>query len=76
MSASRVASGFFITYSIAALRLNASMSAVSFSTGVFPTDFTSTPSVTAPTDNSGWSRTPRSTISARCFSAGPNCFMR
>ena len=68
------ASKFFIWYSIAALRLKASMRAVSLSTSELPTERTSMPSVCEPTDSSGCSRTPRSMISAISFRAGPYCF--
>ena len=80
VSASRKPSMFPIAYSIAALRLNASTSAVSFSAGVFPTLLISSPvcvaSVAAPTASSGCSLIPLSIISARCFNAGPNCLVR
>ena len=60
--------------------MNASTSAVSFSAGVFPTLLISSPvavaSVAAPTFSSGCSLIPLSMISARCFSAGPNCLVR
>jgi len=66
----------FISNSIAALRLNASIRQVSLSTALLPTERTSTPSVLVPTDSSGWFRMPLSMISAIVRSAGPYCFMR
>ena len=74
LSASCAASKFFIWNSMAALRLNASISAVSLSTSELPTLRTSMPSVCEPTLSSGCSRTPRSMISAISFNAGPYCF--
>lgn len=51
-------------YSIAALRLKASVKAVSWRISVFPTLRTSIPSVAIPTPNSGCSLIPCSMISA------------
>jgi len=53
---------FFICYSIAALRLNASISAVSFSTCELPTELAVLPSSYDPTPSSGCSLTPFSMI--------------
>lgn len=61
-------------YSIAALRLNASIRAVSFRAYVLPTLLTSIPSALEPTPSSGCSLTPLSIISAICFRDGANYF--
>lgn len=57
-------SQFFSWYSMAALRLKASMRAVSCRVRVLPTLRTSIPSVVMPTLSSGCSRIPRSMMSA------------
>mmetsp|Transcript_3470 Transcript_3470/g.6319 ORF Transcript_3470/g.6319 Transcript_3470/m.6319 type:complete len:201 (+) Transcript_3470:1418-2020(+) len=75
VSASLAATKFLRIYSMAAFKLNASTSAVSRSVWLFPTLRTSIPSVEEPTESSGCSRTPRSMISASCFSAGPYCLV-
>ena len=72
--ASFAALWFFIMNSMAALRLKASTSAVSFSVCELPTLRTSSPSVLLPIDSSGCSLMPFSMISAMCFSEGPYCF--
>ena len=74
MRASLAALGFFIEYSMAALRLNASIRAVSFKVYVLPTLFTSTPSEFEPTPSSGCSLTPFSIMSAMCLSEGASYF--
>ena len=55
---------FLSWYSMAALRLNASIRAVSWRVKVLPTLRTSIPSVVIPTPSSGWSLMPFSMISA------------
>jgi len=55
-----------ITYSIAALRLKASIRAVCFSATEFPTDRTSMPSVVEPTDSSGCSAVRNACVGRVC----------